>query len=97
MKLPQYELYETGSQIRRASKSVTTNIVEGYGRSRYKNEFVKFLTHSQAFCDETILHLNFIKDIHWPEDDEIKVMINSYSELGKKIFTFIQFVETSWK
>jgi four helix bundle protein len=29
LKLPNYELYETGSQIRRSSKSITTNIVEG--------------------------------------------------------------------
>lgn len=28
--LPKYELYETGSQMRRASKSVSANIVEGY-------------------------------------------------------------------
>ena len=36
LKLPKFELYEEGSQIRRASKSVVANIVEGYGRKRYK-------------------------------------------------------------
>ena len=30
MKLPKYELYEQGSQIRRSSKSIKSNIVEGY-------------------------------------------------------------------
>ncbi|MFT4153966.1 four helix bundle protein [Parafilimonas sp.] len=34
--LPKFELYEEGSQIRRSSKAVTTAIVEGYGRRRYK-------------------------------------------------------------
>lgn len=38
LQLPKFELYETGSQIRRSSKSVRSNIVEGYGRRRYKNE-----------------------------------------------------------
>lgn len=28
--LPKYELYELGSQIRRSSDSVVSNIVEGY-------------------------------------------------------------------
>ena len=30
--LPAFEKYEEGSQIRRSSKSVKSNIVEGYGR-----------------------------------------------------------------
>jgi hypothetical protein len=33
--LPQYELYEEGSQIRRSSKSVVSNIVEGFARRNY--------------------------------------------------------------
>ena len=32
LKLPKYENYELGSQLRRASKSIVFNIVEGYGR-----------------------------------------------------------------
>ena len=39
--LPKFELYEEGSQIRRSSKSVTSMIVEGYGRRRYKARFYK--------------------------------------------------------
>ena len=30
--LPKFEMYEEGSQIRRSSKSIRSNIVEGYGR-----------------------------------------------------------------
>ena len=57
--LPKFELYEEGSQIRRSSKSVTAMIVEGYGRKRYKADFIKFLIYAQAECDETIVHLDF--------------------------------------
>jgi len=42
LQLPKYELYEQGSQIRRSSKSVKDQIAEGYGRRRYKADFVKF-------------------------------------------------------
>lgn len=45
MKLPNHELYEEGTQIRRASKSISVNIVEEFRRRRYKNEIIKFLTY----------------------------------------------------
>lgn len=40
--LPKYEMYELGSQLRRSSDSVITNIVEGYGRKRYQADFIRF-------------------------------------------------------
>lgn len=43
LKLPQYELYEEGSQIRRSSKSIVSCIVEGYGRKKYKLISTSFL------------------------------------------------------
>ena len=49
LNLPKYELYETGSQLRRSSKSVSANIVEGYGRRRYKSEFISLLSNSSGF------------------------------------------------
>lgn len=54
--LPKFELYEEGSQIRRSSKAVSTAIVEGHGRRKYKAEFIRYLTFSQSECDETIEH-----------------------------------------
>lgn len=48
LNLPAYELYEQGSQIRRSSKSVRDTIVEGYGRRKYKAEYIKYLTYSIA-------------------------------------------------
>ncbi len=55
--LPKFEMYETGSQIRRSMKSVKSNIVEGYGRRYYKNEFIRFLIYALASNDETTDHL----------------------------------------
>jgi four helix bundle protein len=46
--LPNYEMYEQGSQVRRSSKRVKDTIVEGFGRRRYKNDFVKYLVYAQA-------------------------------------------------
>ena len=53
--LPKYEFYEVGSQIRKSSKGVVANIVEGYGRKNYKLDFLRFLHYSLSSNDETIV------------------------------------------
>ena len=95
LKLPKFELYEQGSQIRRSSKSIKDTIVEGYGRKRYKAEYIKFLTYSQASCDETMNHLLTIKRIY-PDHTEFHDMEDDYDKLGRKINNYIQYVEKSW-
>jgi len=56
--LPKFEMYEEGSQIRRSVKSIRANIVEGYGKRRYKMDFVRHLTYSLGSARETEDHLN---------------------------------------
>ena len=96
LKLPKHELYEQGSQIRRSSKRVKDTIAEGYGRKRYKSDFIKFLVYAHASCDETISHLNMISDIYYLEKPLIN-LIEDYEILGKKINKFINYVENNWK
>ena len=60
LSLPKFEMYEEGSQIRRSSKSIRSNIVEGYGRRRYKNEFIRYIVFAIASTDETIDHLEIL-------------------------------------
>ena len=93
-KLPQFELYEEGSQIRRSIKSVKSNIVEGYGRRRYKQEFIRFLTYSLASCDETTDHLENLYETESLKDEALYQSLHERSQtLGKKINLFIQSVE----
>ena len=95
--LPKYELYEEGSQIRKSSKGIPSCIVEGYGRKRYKADYIKFLTYAHASCDETILHLNFINDTHNLDEMKMNYFFEKYDELGRKINKYIQYVESEWK
>ncbi|HUS38735.1 MAG TPA: four helix bundle protein [Pirellulales bacterium] len=94
--LPKIELYEEGSQIRRSMKSVKSNVVEGYGRRRYKKDYIRFLTYAHASCDETIDHLETLFEtesltnkLHF---DDLFERLNS---LGAKLNRFINAVETS--
>ncbi|MBI4699188.1 MAG: four helix bundle protein [Nitrospirae bacterium] len=86
--LPKHELYEEGSQIRRSSKSIVSNIVEGFGRKRYKNEFVQFLTYALASCDETKVHLQMLFETGSLKEDFYRQYIQEYEKLGSKIFNF---------
>ena len=97
LNLPKYELYEEGSQVRRSSKGVASCIVEGYGRRKYKNDFIRFLIYAQASCDETETHLNFIHDFGYISKDLYEELKEDNDKLGKKLNKFIQYVEAQWK
>ncbi len=94
LKLPKFELYEEGSQIRRSSKSIPSNIVEGFGKRRYKAEFIKSLTYSLASCDETREHLDLIFETGSLKDKKAYVyFVEEYDYLGKMLSNFISSVE----
>ena len=95
--LPKHEMYEEGSQIRRSSKSVTSMIVEGYGRGRYKADFIKYLVYSQSECDETIVHLDFLFETGSLNDKaKFDELSEGYNSLSKRINKFTQWVEDNW-
>ena len=95
-KLPKFEMYEEGAQIRRSVKSIRSNLVEGYGRRRYKQDFIHFLIYSQSSCDETIDHLEILFETGSLTDELLfKDLFKRLDELGRKINSFIQSVEAS--
>ena len=92
--LPKLEMYEESSQIRRSVKSIRSNIVEGYGRRRYKLEFIRFLTYAHASCDETIDHLETLHETGSLRDDALYARLShKLNLLGGKLNQFIRGVE----
>jgi len=93
-KLPKFEIYEEGSQIRKSSKSAKSTIVEGYGRRRYRQEFIRYLHYAIASNDETIDHLETLFETGSLTDEELYNQIHNHLDiLGKKLNLFIQSVE----
>ena len=86
--LPKFEMYEEGSQIRRSSKSIGANIVEGFGRKKYKGEYIQFLTYAFASCDETKYHLEILYETESLKKESFDYFIKRYEELGSKIYNF---------
>ena len=88
--LPKFEMFEEGSQIRRSSKSIGANIVEGFGRKRYKGEYIRFLTYALASCDETKYHLEMLWETGSLGQERSQYFLEGYDNLGRKIYKFRQ-------
>jgi four helix bundle protein len=93
-KLPKFEMFEEGSQIRRSIKSVKSNIVEGYGRRRYKQEFVRFIDYALASCDETADPLDaLVATSSLTDSAMIDDLTRKLDEVGRKLNLFLQSIE----
>jgi four helix bundle protein len=93
--LPKFEMYEEASQIRRAMKSTRSNIVEGYGRRRYKQEFIRFLTFALSSNDETTDHLEMLYETESLKNDALyQELHRRLNTLGRKLNNFLQSVES---
>ena len=94
MKLPKFEMYEEGSQIRKSSKTTKATIVEGYGRRRYKQDWIKFIVYALSSNDETMDHLENLWDTRSLTDEIIFITLkNKIETLGKMLNKFLQTVE----
>jgi len=92
-KLPKFAMLEEGRQIRKSIKSVKSTITEGYGRRRYKQEFIRFLNYAIASNDETVDHLETLYETKSPSDEPLYQSLHDRSDLlGKKLNLFIQSV-----
>jgi four helix bundle protein len=92
--LPKFEMYEEGSQIRKSIKSAKSTIVEGYGRRRYKQEYMRFLTYAIGSTDETIDHLETLFETESLKDEKLyKNLHKRLNLLGKKVIRFQEAVE----
>jgi four helix bundle protein len=97
LKLPKYELYELGSQLRRSSDSINSNIVEGYGRNKYLKDFIRFLTFAYSSNNETLNHLKKLENLYPEFNIELTDLIKEYDNLGGKLYKFIEYVQNQWK
>lgn len=69
-RLPDFEKYELGRQIRRASVSLTNNMAEGHGRFHYPDQ-IRFFLHSRGSSEELVDDLNVCLDESYLPADEI--------------------------
>jgi len=94
--LPKFEQFEEAQQIRRSIKTVKSTIVEGYGRRRYKADFIKFLIYALSSNDETMDHLETLFETKSLTNESTYTLLHHKLDvLGKKLNNFVKAVEQS--
>src|SRR6266581_5693915 len=69
-RLPDFEKYDLGSQIRRASASLTNNMAEGHGRFHYPDQ-IRFFLHSRGSLEELVDDLNICLGERYLSSEEV--------------------------
>src|SRR5438067_329809 len=95
LRLPKHELYEEGSQARRSSKSVSSQIVEGHALRHYKAEYVHYLARAYGSAEETIEHLRYLLETKSAREmaEECASLQQEYALLCRKLFNYQQSVQ----
>ena len=92
--LPKILQFDLGDQIRRASRSIPSNIAEGYGRNKSKEDVLHFLKMSLGSNDEIIFNLNFMKDTKLISVESFEELYKEYVINGKQLYTLIESIKT---
>ena len=95
LKLPKHEMYEEGSQARRSSKSVSSQVVEGHALRQYKAEYLHYLGRGYASAEETIEHLQYLLETGSASrvENECHALVEENGVLCRKLFNYISSVE----
>ena len=93
LRLPDFERFELASQLRRASKSVPTNIAEGYGKRRSSRHFKACLENALGSSNEMIVHLQVAETLDYVRSKDAAPMIDEYRVVCKLLVRLIE----KWK
>jgi four helix bundle protein len=89
LQFPVPDRIELGSQLRRSSKSIPVNIAEGFGRRKFKKEYLRYLGMAKASADETQVHLRFAFDLGYLSEKQFEYFSAEYIIVGKQLSSLI--------
>ncbi len=77
-------------KVLRSSKSIPANIGEGYGKKKFKKDFLRYLWIAIGSKDETLVHLDFLKDLNYLDTQAHKEFSEELEQIGKMIFVLTE-------
>jgi four helix bundle protein len=89
---PIEEKYRLVDQLKRASRSVTANIAEGYGRFHYLDN-IKFCRSSRGSLNEVLDHLICANDELLISTEELQKLRNEYEDCLKLLNGYIAYLK----
>jgi four helix bundle protein len=90
-RLPSFEKFELGSQIRRAAVSLTNNIAEAHGRFHYLEQ-IKFCLNARGSLEELIDDLNVCEDESYLPAAEIASLKNQGWRVHKVLAGYMRWL-----
>ena len=90
LKLPKEVQYDLADQIRRASRSIPSNIAEGYGRGKSSKVILNFVRTALGSNDEILFNLEFLKDIDLLSQSDYEKFKSEYIICGKQLTQLIK-------
>jgi four helix bundle protein len=90
---PKEEIYSLTDQIRRSSRSVCTNIGEGYRKKKYPKHFSSKMTDADSECTETLIWLDFAKDCEYLSLENHESLCKQYTDVGRMLGAMAEYPE----
>ena len=87
---PTEEKYSLTDQIRRASRSVCTNLREAWSKRRYEAHFISELTDADGENSETDTWLDFAKDCGYLRRGDHERLTQRCSSVGKMLGSMLR-------
>jgi len=81
-KFPREERYLLCDQMRRSSRSIPSNIAEGWAKRKFENVFKKHLIDSIGSCEEMLVWCEFSKECDYIGVDVYERFVDKYREVG---------------
>ncbi len=85
LRFPDYEKFDLAAQMRRACKSIPTNIAEGYGKRRSAKDFRAYLANALGSTNEMIVHLQIAQALGYISPEDSETLIQDYRIVGKQL------------
>jgi four helix bundle protein len=89
--LPKTEEYRLKDQMLRASRSVTANIAEGFGRHHHQ-ENLQFCRQARGSLTEMRDHLNVAQDEGLASPAEVSILRNSLEKTHESLNGYIAYI-----
>ena len=84
---PKEEIYSLTDQIRRSSRSVSSNIAESWRRRKYEKAFVNKLNEAEAEAAETQVWLEYAVKCDYLDEEERRDLHARYDQIIGKLVT----------
>jgi four helix bundle protein len=90
--LPKEEQFRLKDQVIRASRSITANIAEGFGR-HHPQENLQFCRQARGSLMETLEHLNTALDEDFLDEQEYERMRTQWSQVRALLNGYISYLQ----